>query len=249
MTDYRFSANTGFLFKDASFLDRIRQAARHGFDAVEFHDEAQDTDRSALKDVLAETGLPVVGLNVAMGGVFGCAAIPGAQDAARRDIDAALELAGDIGAGAVHVLSGIASGPQARQTFVENLRHALEGWDRIILVEPISHTQVPGYFLRTPDQAAEIIAELDHPRLRMLFDCYHVWAETDDVGGQFERHTSVIGHVQIAAAENRSEPFPGTLDYAKLLPFFRSCGYAGPFGCEYRPKAATIEGLGWRELL
>ena len=86
----RFSANTGFLYKDLPFLDRIRAAAAAGFDAVEFHDEAQGADPAALAAALAETGLPVCGLNVRMGETSGCAAIPGAEAQARADIDAAV---------------------------------------------------------------------------------------------------------------------------------------------------------------
>ena len=56
----RFSANTGFLFKDLPFLERIAAAAAAGFDAVEFHDEAQGTDPERLAAALAEAGLPVV---------------------------------------------------------------------------------------------------------------------------------------------------------------------------------------------
>ena len=96
MTAFRFSANTGYLWKDLPFLDRIRQAAKYGFDGVEFHDEAQKADRAALKDVLAETGLPVYGLNVRMEETFGCAAIPGMGDQAKRDVDAAVEVATEV---------------------------------------------------------------------------------------------------------------------------------------------------------
>lgn len=42
------AANTGFLFKDRPFIERIAAAAAAGFDAVEFHDEAQ---RENLDDV------------------------------------------------------------------------------------------------------------------------------------------------------------------------------------------------------
>ena len=89
----RFSANTGFLYKELPFLDRIRAAAAAGFDAVEFHDEAQGADPGALAAALAETGLPVLGLNVRMGETSGCAAIPGAEAQARADIDAAARVA------------------------------------------------------------------------------------------------------------------------------------------------------------
>ena len=89
MTPYRFSANTGYLWKERPFLDRIRCAAANDFQALEFHDEAQREDRAALKALLAETGLPVIGLNVRLGDTLGCAAIPGAADQAKRDCDQA----------------------------------------------------------------------------------------------------------------------------------------------------------------
>ncbi len=247
MPDVMFSANTGYLWSERPFLERIRQARRQGFHAVEFHDEAQSTDRAALRDVLAETGLPVVGLNVRMGGTFGCAAVAGARDQARRDIDEAIELAADIGAGAVHVLAGLTSDPQALSCYRDNLRHALAQSDLTILIEPICPQQVPGYALGTVGQAAAILAEIEHPRLKILFDCYHVHHVTGDVARTFEAHAAEIGHVQISAAENRAEPWPGALNYAELVPGFIARGYTGVFGCEYRPETDTDAGLGWRD--
>ncbi|WP_299848484.1 TIM barrel protein [uncultured Roseovarius sp.] len=249
MTQYLFSANTGYLWKELPFLDRIRQAAAHGFAGVEFHDEAQSTDRDALKAVLAETDLPVYGLNVRMGDSFGCAAIPGMKDQARRDVDLALEIAEDIGAGAVHVLGGLTSDPAAHDTYIETLGYALDASDKTILIEPVSAEQLPGFFLRTIDQAAGILAQVNHPRLKILFDCYHIHRESGDVPKLFRAHAGQIGHVQIAAAENRAEPFAGALEYQTLLADFQACGYAGPFGCEYRPATTTEAGLSWRAQL
>ena len=45
----------------------------------------------------------------------------------------------------------------------------------------------------TYDEAAAILAELDHPRLKILFDCYHVWAEEGEVEDPFRRHAARIG--------------------------------------------------------
>jgi len=39
--------------------------------------------------------------------------------------------------------------------------------------------------------------------------------------GNFTTFADQIGHVQIAAAEARGEPFPGELDYTMLLPKFQ----------------------------
>ena len=247
MDAYRFSANTGFLWTELPFLDRIRQAADFGFDAVEFHDEAQSEDHEALKDVLVETGLPVVGLNTRAGDTAGVAAIADAAGQARRDIAHAVEMAELVGAGCVHVLAGTTSSTDAGNAFVETLRFALAASQLTILIEPLCAEQVPGYFLRTIEQAADIVTEIGNPRLKIMFDCYHIYREHGDVVRAFEDNAGHIGHVQIASVPDRSEPFPGKLDYQALFPAFRAAGYDGPFGCEYRPRGRTQDGLSWRE--
>ena len=249
MAVFRFSANTGFLWKELPFLDRIRQAAKYGFDAVEFHDEAQSEDRNALKETLAATGLPVIGLNVRMGDTAGCAALPSMACQAKRDIAAAIGVAEDIGATAVHVLSGKTETLEASAAFLDSLRFALDNTKLKILIEPICREQVPGYFLNTIEQAVSILAEIGNSRLKILFDCYHVHREGGSVLERFETCADLIGHVQISSSPDRSEPFPSQLDYRFLLPRFKIAGYDRPFGCEYHPHGRTEDGLAWREML
>lgn len=242
----RFSANTGFLYRELPFLERIGAAAAAGFDAVEFHDEAQGADPGALAAALAAAGLPVLGLNVRMGETAGRAAIPGAEAEARADIDAAAAVAGAVGAGAIHVLSGRAEGDAARAALVGNLRHALGRFPGTVLIEPICRAANPGYFLSSLDQTLAILAEVDHPRLKILFDCYHVETGDGDCLGRFRAALPQVGHVQIASLPDRAEPTGGRLDYARLLPAMVEAGYAGAFGCEYRPSeppAATLARL------
>lgn len=249
----RFSANTGFLWPELPFLDRIRAAARAGFDAVEFHDEAQSADPDALRGVLRDTGLPVCGLNVRMGPTAGCAAIPGAEDQARADIDAAIRMADLVDAGAIHVLSGNTDAPQGAETLVANLRHALARTDRVILIEPICRAANPAYFLHDLDQAMGILGQVDHPRLKLMFDCFHIETGHGDCAARFRSVAGHVGHTQIAGVPGRQEPDTGALDYRRLLPEIRAAGYAGAFGAEYRPRAdtdsGTDAGLGWMSAL
>ena len=249
----RFSANTGFLYPGLDFLERIRAAARDGFDAVEFHDEGQRTERAALLEALAGTGLPVVGLNVSMGPTSGCAAIPGERDRARREIEEAAELAEAVDAGAIHVLAGKTDAPGARDAFLESLGFALGATTRTILIEPLCTAKMPDYFLNSLDEAAAIVDELNDPRARILFDCFHVETEHGDALARFREHAHRIGHVQIASVPGRTEPRAGSeagaLDYAALLPAFEAEGFAGPFGCEYVPAASGPDAFAWRDRL
>ncbi|HSG95556.1 MAG TPA: TIM barrel protein, partial [Afifellaceae bacterium] len=97
------SANLGFLWTDRPLADRIHAAKAAGFDAVECH-WPYDEPTADVRAALAETGLPMVGLNTRPGdlaaGEFGLAALPGREAEARAAIDDAVNYARAIGAGA-----------------------------------------------------------------------------------------------------------------------------------------------------
>ena len=246
--DFNFSANTGYLWKELPFIDRLKMAKRHAFRSLEFHDEPHKENLAGLKNLLSEIELNVNGMNARMGDTFGCAAIPGQSDKARHEIKDAITIAEDLGAKALHILSGVTEyNKTSISTYISNLNFALDNSKISILIEPVCEEQLSGYFLRTIDQAAAIIDKVDHPRLKIMFDCYHIYKESGDLVKNFADHADKIGHVQIAAAENRAEPFPGALNYSDILPEFKRLGYQGAFGCEYRPSSSTEGGLAWRD--
>ncbi|WP_035030315.1 hydroxypyruvate isomerase family protein [Aquamicrobium defluvii] len=246
-----FSANLGFLWTELPLPDAVRAAKRAGFTAVELH-WPYATDAMEMKQALAETGLPVLGLNTSRGnlenGDFGLSALPGRERDARAAIDQALAYAEAIGASAVHVMAGKTGAPEARETFIDNLRYAADKAAPsgiTILIEPINRHDAPGYFLRDNETAAAIIAEAGRANIRIMFDCYHVGRAGKPVLEEFEAHKDRIGHVQFAAVPDRGEPDSGEIDFACLLPKLAEGGYRGHFGAEYRPRSTTEAGLGW----
>ena len=248
MDEIKFSANTGYLWQDRTFLDRIRLAKLYGFHSIEFHDEALKEDRVELKEVLSETELRVNSLNIRVGKTFGCAAIPDQADQAKQDIDQAIQIAEDIGSSAVHILAGITDEPRAGDAYRSALQYALKGTKLMVLIEPVCNEQLPGFYLRTIDQAGQVLTDVNHPNLKIMFDCYHIFHESGELEANFAAYAKQIGHVQIAAAEDRAEPFFGVIDYKNLLPQFQKMGYSGAFGCEYRPRGKTDVGLSWRSV-
>lgn len=251
----RFSANLGFLWTDRALPDAIRAAHAAGFDAVECH-WPYDTATGDVAAALAETGLAMLGLNTRRGDVAqgenGLAALPGREVEARAAIDEALAYADAIGAGAVHVMAGKAEGAEARAVFVSNLRYVCSQAERggqIILIEPINPFDAPGYFLNTTAQAADLIAEIAAPNLKLMFDCYHVGRTEGDVIARLRAVWPIIGHVQFAAIPDRGPPDHGTLDYRVVFAELDSLGWTKPLGAEYRPEGATEASLGWMQRL
>ena len=246
MTQLRFSANLGFLWNDLPLPDAIRRAKAAGFAAVECH-WPYHTDPAEVSGALAETGLPMLGINTITGGAghFGLSACPERIDDARAAIEQAVAYAEAIDAQAIHIMAGVAEGPAARDTFLGNLQFAAGLTDRMLLIEPLNAVDVPGYFLQSTDQAVDVIKVASAPNLKLMFDCYHVARTEGDVVGRLERLLPVIGHIQIASVPDRSTPDHGDLNYREVFSTLRAIGWSRPIGAEYRPDGPTEGSLTW----
>ena len=247
-----FSANLGFLWTDRPLADAIRAARNAGFEAVECH-WPYDEDAADVVAALAETGLPMLGLNAPRGSVAdgenGLAALVGREEEARASIDAALDYAKAVNAGNIHVLSGFACGDTAEACFIETLRYATDAAlqdGRTILIEPLNHHDAPGYFLTHTDQARRIIEAVGAPNLKLMFDCYHVQIMEGDLTRRIEANLDIIGHIQFASVPLRGRPDDGEVNYAHIFAHLAAAGYAAPLGAEYRPEGGNTDAsLGW----
>ena len=112
----KFSANLGFLWTDRPLAEAIISAGRAGFEAVECH-WPYEYDAGKIADILAQTGLPMLGLNTRKGdiskGENGVAALPGREGEARGYIDEAIAYAHATSTRNVHVMAGRTDGGDA----------------------------------------------------------------------------------------------------------------------------------------
>lgn len=243
-----FSANLGFLWTDLALPRAIHAAKAAGFDAVECH-WPYSTPAADIRAALADTGLPMLGLNTVRGqaGDNGLAAVPGREVEAREAIDQAAAYARAVGAQAIHVMAGFADGPKARDTFLENLAYArqVSHHGTIILIEPLNRHDAPGYFLRTTDQARDILNDLGLPGVKLMFDCYHVGRTEGDIVTRLRDLLPLIGHIQFASVPDRGPPDHGEIDFAHVFAAIEALGWTRPLGAEYRPQGDTDSTLGW----
>lgn len=247
-----FSANLGFLWKELPLPRAIRAAANAGFDAVECH-WPYETNPALIIEALQDTGLLMLGLNTRRGDVAagdnGIAAIPGREIEARTLIDEAIQYADSIACANVHVMAGITDkGASAQSTFVDNLSYAcVQAKDKgiNILIEPLNPYDAPGYHHSTLDEALATLEAVGEDNLKIMFDCYHLQITQGDLYRRLKTHLPVIGHIQIAAVPDRSEPCFGEVHYPNLLNALNELGWSRPIGAEYKPRDTTESGLGW----
>jgi len=127
-----------------------------------------------------------------------------------------------------------------RQSVLDGLKATVDIAEKagvMLLLEPLN-TAVDhrGYWLTSSDLGAELCRAVASPRLRLLFDCYHMQIMEGDLAGHIERHIDVIGHFHAAGVPGRHEVYEGEVDYARLLKRIRRLQYRGVFALEYYPS-------------
>jgi len=250
----RFAANLAYLFTERPLIERFGAAAAAGFRAVELQ-LPYDHAPSAVKAELDRHGLTMLGVNTAHGrspaGQFGTAAVPGHEQEFATLFRQALDYVVAIGGCQIHCLAGRVppeQRPAAETTFIRNLARAADaaGEKNItLLIEPINPRDRPDYFLTRAEQAADIIAKVERPNVRIQFDFYHAQIVGGDLITRFEKHLPFVGHVQIAAVPSRHEPDEGEVNYPAIFTTLERLGYDEWIGCEYRPRGRTEDGLRW----
>lgn len=255
----KFAANLTMLFNEVPFMDRFEQAAQAGFEAVEFlfpYDYAAEDIRAKLKG----NQLALVLHNLPAGdwaaGERGIACHPDRVDEFRSGVAKAISYAKVLEVGQLNCLAGKlpdgVSAQQAHAVFVENLRFAageLKKAGLRLLIEPINTFDIPGFFLSRTDQALAILKEVGADNLFIQYDIYHAQRMEGEIAATLRDRLPQIGHLQLADNPGRNEPGTGELNYAFLFKHIDAIGYTGWIGCEYKPKAATVDGLGWRKAL
>jgi hydroxypyruvate isomerase len=253
----RLAANLSMMFNEWSFVDRFQAAHDNGFAAVEYL-FPYEFDAEALGAALQRNKLTQALFNMPPGdwaaGDRGLAALPGRKDEFRSGVALALRYAQATGVHRLHLMSGHADKADAiaRAAYKDAVKFACDeagpaGLD--ILIEPINSRDMPGYFLNDFNFAADLIAELGLPNLRLQFDIYHRQIIHGDVIKGMQALFPLIGHVQIASVPARNEPTTGELDDIRVLKELDALDYQGFVGCEYRPANGTVAGLSWRSKL
>jgi hydroxypyruvate isomerase len=249
----RFAANLAYMFTERPMMERFGAAATAGFKAVElqFPYDLAPTD---VRAELTRHGLTQLGINTQPrpnGGESGLGAMPGREREFAEVFQKALDYVVAIGGSAIHTMAGVVAPelrPAAERVFVANYTRAADvaaEKNITLLIEPLNPRDRPDYFVGRVEQAADLIAQIGRPNVKIQFDFYHVQIICGDLIKRLEKFLPAIDHVQIAAVPSRAEPDEGEVNYPAVFDALDRLGYAGWVGCEYKPRGRTEDGLGW----
>ncbi len=228
-------------------LDRLDEAARAGFDYAEISVDilAPDEDDAVFESTaerIRQALLPVEAANCFLPGSLRVTGPDVDRDALRRHMEIVLRRAGRMGLAIVVFGSGGARRlpdgfPVERgwQQLDESARIAAEIGARYgvtIAMEPLF--QRGCNFFNRVDQGAAMVDRVNHPRLRLLADLFHMHAEAEPF-----RHVVAaggrLGHVHLATP---AIPATGEGTHYEFDGFFaalRAAGYDGRVSLEDNP--------------
>jgi hydroxypyruvate isomerase len=102
----------------------------------------------------------------------------------------------------------------------------------------------PGYQGDDVDYVADIVRRVGSPRVKLLFDIYHVQIMHGDVIRRIEECRDVIGHVHTAGNPGRCELDDNQeIYYPPIMRKLLEIGYTGYVGHEFIPTRDPLAGL------
>jgi len=245
------SACIEMLFTEVPFVDRIAKAGEAGFDAIEFWN-CDDKDLGAIKDAVASAGIRIASFQSNRGGTL---IEPSHREKFVSGIAESLEKARELDSGALFLLTDELGDDRSVKfkstlSFDEKRESVLVGLKAIaplaekagitIVLEPLNTlVDHPGYFLDSVDLGAQLVREVANPKIRLLFDIYHVQVMQGNLIERLREHLDVIGHVHVADVPGRHEPGTGEINYRNVFKSLKEAGYDKTVGFEYVPTLAS----------
>ena len=102
----------------------------------------------------------------------------------------------------------------------------------------------PGYQGDHTDYCMEIIKQVGSPRMKLLYDIYHVQIMDGDVIRRIRQYGEYIGHVHTAGNPGRAElDDKQEINYPPIMEALLEIGYKGHVGQEFIPTKDPLEGL------
>ena len=232
-------------FKNVDFCEVIRTVASLGYDAIETY-RWKDLDLDAVKATLDETGVELLSM---------CTTEFKLTDPTFREkwvegLRESCEAAAKLGVKRLITQVGKDTGaPREEQhaSIVAGLKAGapiLEQYGVTVMIEPLNtYVNHPGYYLWQSSEAFEIIREVDHPNVKVIYDIYHQQVMEGNIIPTVCNNLEHIAHLHAAGHPGRNELQFGENDYRVIMNAIEKAGYTGAIGLEYNPLLDPIESL------
>lgn len=242
------------VFQKLPFEQRLERVSEAGYKKVELIGEykgwsADDFKRAnAKRKELGITFDTTAGLKHAVGN-------PKEREALLADVREVLPIMERIECPAVIIMSGnvVPGMPRDVQhdSCIEGLKAAsalvegkkINGQPVRLLLENIDPEENPRYYLTSVAEGFEVIRQVNHPQVRMLYDFYHEQIAEGNLIEKLEKNIDYVGLVHIADVPGRHAPGTGEINYANIFKKLAELKYDRIAAMEFLPLGDAVEEL------
>lgn len=170
-----------------------------------------------------------------------------------EDIQRAIQLHKIIGNEVATVTSGLSvqniSFEQQTRNCIDVLKRAADLLEKAnskltLVLEPLNFkVDHAGYFVVFSEHAAQIIGEVNHPQVKILFDMYHQQISEGNIINNIHMYWDLIGYFQTGDVPGRKEPGTGEMNYQNIFKVLHTKGYKGIIGLEHSMLKPGMEGF------
>ena len=109
---------------------------------------------------------------------------------------------------------------------------------------PVDMVGVPDYQGDHTDYCMQIVKQVGSPRMKLLFDIFHVQVMDGDIMARIRQYKDYIGHYQTAGNPGRGElDDRQEINYRPIMEEIARTGYSGYVGHEFIPTRDPLNGL------
>jgi hydroxypyruvate isomerase len=251
----KIDINISILFKEYPFIERFEQAARQGFEAVEFYWNTTHDPEKIVREV-SRNELKVAAFNLDAGnlaeGERGLLNDPARDARMRENVAIAVELAEKIGCKKLTALAGNLRPGEDRETQMHRIRENFR-WicdeaanaGMTVMTEAVNAFDNKDYPLTNTADTIAFLESTGAANAAYLYDIFHMQRMEGNIIETLERHIGRIGHIQIADVPGRHHPGTGEINYRNVFAAVEKSGYQGSVGLEYISVGTTEEDLAW----
>ena len=235
-----YAVNLDTWFKQVPLEQRFALAKQHGFKFIEFWtvDRGNGTKASTIRGWCEANGLTVTQFAPAWPNFGDPAKHPELIKTTEQAIADAKVLGTNQFTVTGHsLIDGLSREAQLAGYLAGLMRMApmLEAANVTALVEPFNRVNHLNHLLNGSQPALPMVRSVNSPRVKLLWDFYHMQLEDGDLIEKFNAGADQVAHVQIGEVPGRHQPGTGEIHHANLLKAVRAAGYRGRIGLEFMP--------------
>ena len=232
-------------FFQGNLMEAIRKVRSFGYDAAEIYGW-KDLNLNAVKAACEESGVEMISMCTSEFRMT--------DDAFRKEwlkgLEESCRAARIVGVKRLITQVGQDTGADRRiqhENIVDTLRLAipvLEEYDVTVMIEPLNtYVDHPGYYLWSSTEAFDIIRQVSHPLVKVVYDIYHQQVMEGNIITNITQNLDCIAHLHSAGHPGRREIWLGENDYHVIFDAVDHAGYQGCCGLEYNPSLSAEESL------